>query len=107
MIYYKHLILYPTEILSTVGVSRQITSSDNETSEISIDQVLLETGRSLITSKKARIGRDVAIQYHQLFPGVKINTVDKYINGEIRSVNLYPRSFMAIINDAIKTHESK
>ena len=58
-------------------------------------------GKRLTTTQKSCIGRNVAKKYRQENPNTDINTVEKYVNGEMRFVKIYPRSFVTTIQECI------
>ena len=73
-----------------------------EASAISIDQYAMdEMNLHLTTNQKSRIGRVVARRFRQANPGVEIETVPKFVNGEMREVKIYPRDFAAVIRECI------
>jgi hypothetical protein len=83
-------------------VSKQIEFSSTEPSEVSIDQIAVENlDMRLTTSQKSRIGKDVARRFRQANPDKEIHTVEKYVNGEMRNVKIYPRSFSHTIEECI------
>jgi len=69
-------------------------------SSVTVDQIAREMGKNLTTSQKSKIGREVIKEYRRLHPGTPLETVEKYVNGEMRQVKAYPREFI----DVIQTH---
>jgi len=69
---------------------------------VTIDQVVTEMGLVKSTRAKAQIGTAAAREYRDRYPGVPIETVEKYVNGEMRHVKAYPRSFKETIESKIR-----
>lgn len=75
-----------------------------ESSSVSIDQYAVDDmNLRLTTTQKSRIGRVVARRFRQANPGVEIETVPKFVNGEMRMVKIYPRMFIEVIRECINT----
>jgi len=71
---------------------------------ITVDQTLAEMGLRMTTAQKSTVGRDVAAKYRREHPGTVIETVEKFVNGEMRKVRAYPRAFEDSIRTSIRNH---
>ena len=71
---------------------------------ITVDQTLTEMGLRMTTAQKSTVGRDVAAKYRREHPGTVIETVEKFVNGEMRKVRAYPRAFEDSIKTSIRNH---
>ena len=77
----------------------------SESALVTIDQVATqELNLHLSTNTKSKVGREVVALFRQRFPGQDVPTVPKYVNGEMRKVKAYPRSFMDEIKEQIRVH---
>lgn len=84
---------------------RQIRSTESSQLEsstlVTVDQVVTEMGLRMTTKQKSAIGKEVAEKYRREHPGAAGARVEKYVNGEMRDVRAYPRSFEDSIKSSI------
>lgn len=86
---------------------RRITEGGNQLDSstlVTVDQIVTEMGLRRTTAQKSAIGKDVAAKYRREHPGSVIETVEKFVNGEMRNVRAYPREFEDSIRTSIHDH---
>jgi len=69
---------------------------------VTVDQIASEMGLRIDTTLKSKIGKNVAKGFRRHHPEAAVESVEKFVNGEMRHVRAYPRWFKESIESQIR-----